>query len=455
MPTKKTATKKLMKQKNTQAPASRGSGGPPPTPPRAVADVLAGVVADGFFAPLANTHPWVNAGIFGGAGTGKTRLAAKVAIGLWRRIRSTRPIVVVDTEQSSRFLVAMLAAAGIPAVVRPSRSLVDWAEATRRAAGGVADIVITDSLSHIWEDYVAAFVAARDIRGDLSPSDWVALKTIWHREWAHVFTSAAVHQIFTSRSADQYVDVVEPGGKVESIRSGTKIRGEAETAYEPSLLVEVTRTLVDDEPRFTGRVLKDRTDTIDGALLASPDYLDLAPAIEATLAGAAPAVVVEESSAAGLFVAGADARQAKRLVEEVRGELQRRGLSTQQRAQVLTGIWGHASWARLSASDAAVVEQGLARLRVMPLAPMQGPSPEAVVASIRQGLAFDPGDPVERQRQLAAARHLAGQLPPPHRGEALGVVERTAHAWEAAEFDQRPSLSPSQNLPGFIDDITY
>jgi hypothetical protein len=448
MPKQKTATKKPTKQKNAQATASRGSGGPPPTPPRAVADVLASTCADGFFSPLANNHPFVNLGIFGGPASGKTRLAAKVAIGLWRRIKSQKPIVIIDTERSSRFLVAMLAAAGVPTVIRPTRSLVDWATATRRAADGAADIVITDSLSHIWEDFGAAFVAARDIKGDLSPSDWVSLKTVWHREWALPFTSAPVHQIFTSRSADQYVDVVDADGKVDSIRAGTKIRGEAETAYEPSLLVEVAREVVDNEPRFTGRVLKDRSMTIDGALLASPAYLDLVPAIEDTLRGAAPAVVVEESSATSLFAAGADARQAKRLVEDVRGELTRRGLGPQQRAQVLTGVWGTASWSRLGSMDAAVLEQGLAKLRVMPLAPVVGPAPELVVASIRQGLAYDPGDPVERSHQLAAARALAGQLQAPHHGEALGVIERTARAWSAADFDQRPA-SPwgSDDLP--------
>lgn len=452
MPTKKTATKKPTKQKTAQAPASRGSGGTPPTPPRAVADVIAGACADGFFAPLSNSHPYVAAGIHGGPGTGKTRLAAKLAIGLWRRIGSAKPVVVVDTEQSARFLVAMLAAAGVPTVVRRTRSLVDWQAAVRRAVDGAADIVVTDSLSHVWEDFVAAFVAAREIRGDLSPSDWVALKTIWHREWALPFTSSPVHQIFTARSADQYVDVVDENGKVESIRAGTKIRGEAETAYEPSLLVEVTRDVVDGASVFTGRVLKDRTDTIDGSALTSPGYVDLAPAIEATLAGAAPAVVVEEASAASLFAGATDSRQVRRLIEDVKGELTRRGLSNQGRAQMLTGVFGTASWARLAGLDPSSLEQGLARLRVMPLV-MQGPSPEAVVASIRQGLAYDPGDPTERERQLAAARHLAGQLPPPHHGEALGVVERTARTWEAGDFDQRQR--PIAPAAGFIGDITY
>lgn len=436
MPTKKTATKKPTKQKTSQAPASRGSGGTSPTPPRAVADVVASACADGFFAPLGNTHPFVNAGIYGGPGAGKSVLAAKIAIGLWHRIGSTKPVMVIDTENASRFLRARLAAAGIPAIVRPSRSLVDWIAATRRAADGAADIVVTDSLSHIWEDFGAAFRAAREIKGDLSPSDWIALKTIWHREWALPFTSSPVHQIFTARAADQYVDVVDDDGKVESIRAGTKIRGEAETAYEPSLLIEVARDVVDGEPRFTGRVLKDRSGIIDGAALASPGYVDLAPAIEDTLAGAAPAVVVEEASTASLFAGAVDGRQVRRLIEDIKGELARRGLSVQGRAQMLTGVFGTAAWARLATMDPCSLEQGLARLRVMPLV-QQGPTPQAVVASIREGLAYDPGDPVERARQLAAARALAHQLPPPHHGEALGVVDRTARAWEAAEFDQR------------------
>lgn len=47
---------------------------------------------DNFFVPVANTKPYFKAAFEGFAGTGKTYTAAKIAVGLHKRIGSTKPV---------------------------------------------------------------------------------------------------------------------------------------------------------------------------------------------------------------------------------------------------------------------------------------------------------------------------------------------------------------------------
>ena len=249
MTTKKLATKKLATKKTKAAvkPAvkratkpsggTHGSGGDVVD----VASVVARACEDGVFAPLVNDHPFMKVGIDGKAGDGKTQTLAELAIGIWRRIGSSKPVVILDTENARRFLVPLFVAALVPVVVRPVRSLVEWVDAVHRAVDGASDVVVTDSLTHLWEDTMAAFCQARGVDSVEGPAAWLSLKEVWHREWAALFRDAPVHLLFAARSADNYVDVLGKDGTFESAKVGTKVRGEAEVAFEPSLLIHLRR----------------------------------------------------------------------------------------------------------------------------------------------------------------------------------------------------------------------
>jgi hypothetical protein len=447
---KTTSTKKTKTPTKKAAQRNRGSGGT--TPKTGVVD---DVVADGFFAPLSNDHPFIKAVILGNATTGKSTLAARLAIGLHRRIASTRPIAIVETEHAAHHLLPALERAGIPAVRRVTRSLADWVEAVRRAVDGGADIVVTDSLTHFWEDLQAAYVATTG-RTELAASDWVALKAVWHREWSALFRSAPVHIICCARAADEYVDVVGDDGRVTSIRAGIKPRGEAEVVYEPSLLLELRRTDDDNGVVRTCKVLKDRKDKVDGKVFVDAGYADFAAVVEATLAGATAAHVVEETSSAGYFagaLTGGVTKQTRALVGEVKGELARWWPSSaasdkQARAQALHHAFGHGSWGRLEATGVEQLDAGLRRLRGLggrlpTTTTSTAPTPEQVIATIRKGLEQDPGDPTQRHYAIAAAQTLGSTLADPvARAQAQGVIDGVRQRWEQADFDQRVDELP-------------
>ncbi len=411
-----------------------------------VADAVARACADGFFAPLSNDHPYLKVGIDGKAGDGKTQTLAELAIGIWRRVQSTKPVVILDTENARRFLVPLFDAAKVPVVVRPVRSLVEWVDAVHRAVDGAADVVITDSLTHLWEDTMAAFCQARGVDGVEGPAAWLALKEVWHREWAALFRDAPVHLLFAARSADNYVDVLGKDGHFESAKVGTKMRGEAEVAFEPSLLVHLRR----DGGVVFAEVEKDRTDTLHGQTVALPlggIFGVFAGVVDATLAGAVAPVAIEQRSSVSLFADGGGARSRCRgLVGDVRGLLDRTWPSAsaadrQTRANAMHEAFGHSSWPRIERTDEGALKAGLQRLVGIVAAggptTTPTPSPDAAVATIRAGLSNDPGDPTTRTKQLAAARLLAATLPQPHRASALGIIANAAARFERADVDQR------------------
>ncbi|MDD3690319.1 MAG: hypothetical protein PHI81_09845, partial [Synergistaceae bacterium] len=91
--------------------------------------------------PVANTKPYFKAAFEGFAGSGKTYTASLVAIGIHKRIKSTKPVIIFDTEKASKFLKNIFQENGIELLVREARSLADLKETMRRMRQDkVADI---------------------------------------------------------------------------------------------------------------------------------------------------------------------------------------------------------------------------------------------------------------------------------------------------------------------------
>src|SRR5262245_57050043 len=113
--------------------------------------------AEEFFAPLENTKPYLKAAFQGFAGSGKTYTMAQVAVGLHRRIISQKPIVIFDTEEAAKFLKPFFHKHEIKVLHKRSRSLADLKETMRHCREGVADILMVDSITHVWENFLASY----------------------------------------------------------------------------------------------------------------------------------------------------------------------------------------------------------------------------------------------------------------------------------------------------------
>jgi hypothetical protein len=263
------------------------------------------VKTDDFFSDLENNKPYLKAAFQGFAGSGKTFTSAQIAVGLHQHIRSTKPVVIFDTETASKYLVPLFRDAKIKVVVKSSRSLADLKETMKRCREGYSDILFIDSITHVWEDLLKSY-AARKKSTRLEFQDWGIIKPLWKTEFSDPFVRDPYHCIMTGRAGYEYSNEKnEETGRREIYKSGIKMKVEGETAYEPDILVLMERfeeTLTDKKKVYReATILKDRSTLIDGKTFANPSFEDFKPAIEAILSDPAKNVKFEETDASSLI----------------------------------------------------------------------------------------------------------------------------------------------------------
>ncbi len=328
------------------------------------------------FKTLSNTRPFLKMAFEGFAGDGKTYTATQVAIGLHRKIGSTKPIAIFDTEKAAKALVGIFKTAGIEAVVSDEhRSLKALSDAIKWCEQGGADILIIDSITHVWEEYLSAYMAEKR-RSRLEFQDWGVIKPKWKREFSTPFVQAKCHIIFTGRAGYEYSDEKnEETGKREIFKSGIKMKAENETAFEPDVLVLMEKQMQtigpDKKVWRDATILKDRTATIDGKTFRNPSFQDFEPAINGLLAG-----VYVESSEAEIKDTFQDAesktienRQKRaKLIAEIEGVFMLMGIGTatkdkQLKAACLNKVWGVVSVDKLDDLKIDSLTSGLSSLR--------------------------------------------------------------------------------------------
>lgn len=247
------------------------------------------------FQPLENIRPFLKMALEGFAGDGKTFTATQVAIGLHKKIGSKKPIAILDTEAASKALLPLFKREGIQAVVSEARSLSAVNQAIKWCESGNADILIIDSITHIWEEFLTAYKQSKRYNKTfLEFQDWGVIKPRWKAEFSTPFVKAKCHIIFTGRAAYEYDFLEQVQGatgkvKKEIHKSGIKMKAEGETAFEPDILIlmEKKKDLLGNVKKIwrEATILKDRTNTIDGETIKNPSFEAFEPAINLLLDG--------------------------------------------------------------------------------------------------------------------------------------------------------------------------
>ena len=331
--------------------------------------------ADDFFTALENTKPFLKMGLEGFAGGGKTFTMGRVAIGLHRRIASKKPIIIFDTETAAKFLAPQLEEAGITVRLRPSRSVADLVETMRRMRDGAGDILLIDSLTHLWENFVESYKAKVN-RTRLEFQDWSIIKPAWKATFSDPYVMDPYHCLFTGRAAYEYDNERDQHGKRQLVKSGVKMRVEGETAYEPDLLVLMDRVeqVLDSAEKTiyrVGTILKDRSDIIDGKSFKNPSYDDFSPVVERCLAGAVKRPALVEGDTAALFKTEEDRQAFFRardiLTEEIEGALTKAwpgqtAEAKQKRAEAAEAAFGTTSWTKIKGLGLKPLEDGKKKL---------------------------------------------------------------------------------------------
>lgn len=209
-------------------------------------------------------------GILGFAGSGKTFTAAKLAMGLCQASKSNK-VAFLDTEKGSDFVQKPFKAAGLSLFTHKSRSFADLISIIKECQDEKIQVLIVDSISHIWRDLCDSYLRKSNKRS-MTMIDWNILKKQWS-EYTDLYVNSPIHFLMLGRAGYEYEQEVNDNtGKKEMVKSGTKMKVEGETGFEPDLLLEMER--VEQADRIINRawVLKDRSDTMNGKSIDYPKF---------------------------------------------------------------------------------------------------------------------------------------------------------------------------------------
>jgi hypothetical protein len=334
------------------------------------------IMEDAFFTKIGNTKPYFKAAFEGEPGTGKSWSAALVAIGLHQKIKSTKPIVLIDTEKAAKFLVPLFEEHGIEAMVRETHSLADLVKAMKLCSEGYSDIIVIDSITHIWMDFQEAYKRKFN-RQTFQIQDWMHIKSDWNRNFSIPLVQSPLHIIATGRVSDRMEQEVDEDGRKEFTKTGVKMQAEKNAAYEFDVLVLMERhellTRTKREVWRQATVLKGRGNLLDGKVFKNPTYEDFAPAIESIIKDPVAArFSYGEQDAGDLMKSEQDKRQwiqaKKRWLEEIEGYLVSVWPSTsavekKNKTDALEYAFNTRSWSAIEMMSPETLEDGYALVR--------------------------------------------------------------------------------------------
>lgn len=334
--------------------------------------------------PAKNKQCFAKIGIYGSAGSGKSRTASEIAIGLHKAINSKKPIAVFDTEPAFSWLIPIYEKNDIELLVADeSRALIDLMKFMDEAEK-VSDIVIIDSITHVWRDAQESFLkkinASRKKSGKkpllaLEFQHWRPIKAAW-AEFTDRFLSSKLHVIVCGRAGNvyEYQDKDDGTGKKELISTGTRMATEKELGYEPSLLIEMIAERQDGKTTNIAVIQKDRADEINGLEIRMPKYKDFQKHFKALNIGGEHFNSMDQRDSTELFKdaeeSGFDVEKKRRIIlcEEIQGLLLKHypSMSAEDKktkADLLEKIFGTRSWTAVEDMKADILSERLKTLK--------------------------------------------------------------------------------------------
>jgi hypothetical protein len=249
-----------------------------------------------FLRPMTNGPGYLRVGLQGKGGSGKTRTAAELAIGVREYFKLPGPIAFFDTEPGAGYIAPLVRKrTGLDLLVHDGRALDDLIEMAKDCAEHGVSVFIVDSVTHVWREACQAFIDK--INSGYARKGWskridklefqhyAPIKRKWG-EWTDAFLNLSLHIIVCGRAGDEYAYEENDDGKKELRVVGTKMKAEAEFGFEPSLGVEMLREQV---PAKSGRgfeivrravVIKDRFGVMDGHNCENPTFDFFRPHVE-------------------------------------------------------------------------------------------------------------------------------------------------------------------------------
>lgn len=344
-----------------------------------------------FFIEETSDAAYIKAGFLGAAGSGKTYTATQFAVGLADFVKASKgyngEILFLDTENGAPWVKKIVQAAGYKLLVKKTRKFEDLVEALK-IAERQGSILLIDSLTHFWEELCRAHLEELNKgRGrklyKLEFHHWTAIKDKW-RQFRDPLVASPAHIIVCGRMGYEYEyqesnDTDSRGNaKKELIKSDVKMKAEGDTGYEPSLLVLMEREhdMGSNKNKHIARILKDRSDTIDGATFVNPSFKNFLPHVEAAMIGGQFAVVDTVSSSASIFsdVDNSTFDRIRREKDAVLEEIKNLGTrlvpgssaaDKQRKLDILRSCFGTDAWTRIEDMRLEDMQEGRDRMQII------------------------------------------------------------------------------------------
>lgn len=336
-----------------------------------------------FATPIKAKNNFIKASFGGFAGSGKTRTASELIVGCFKKFKIKKPLLIIDNEKGSRFLIPMFQKAGIEVIVKDTTELADVLQAFEYLNSGEIGFLFIDSLSKVWYKYVRDYKAKNKI-SFMTLQDWGKILPAWQESFSDQFVSLDGNCVFTGRGGftyDKEEEEKDDAGRVTKkasfVKSGVKMKMAGETPFEPDLNIwmDIDQKLVGKKLKVirTAQVLKDRSGLIDGVTFINPTFKDFAPVLD-FLIGVPVGEVAGASSKENLAPSenwDAQERKVKRevLFEEVKGVFDTMALGSsvehkKLKADILEKVFGTTSWLAIEKSKIEELDRGIAILKV-------------------------------------------------------------------------------------------
>jgi len=336
----------------------------------------------------------LKAGFLGFQKSGKTYTAVGLAIGTRAFFNLKGPIAMFDTEGGSEYVAQRIKReTGSPLVGIRARSFDDMVRFGQECVKEGVAVAIVDSVTHTWRELCEAYLKqvnerraqiAKDRKWTFRPQrslefqDWGTVKGIWNDRWTEFYLNAPLHIIICGRAGYEYDFEETDEGRKELVKTGVKMRVEAEFGFEPSLLVEMERTQVPNRKggftiHRTATVIGDRFGILDGKSAVDPGFDFFKPHVALLTPGAHAPVDTTVKTDTGADEEGSDAWARERkartiLCEEIQGELMaaypgQTAAEKKAKADILHDLFATRSWTAVEAMESERLRTGLKALR--------------------------------------------------------------------------------------------
>ncbi|MFH1615839.1 MAG: hypothetical protein ABIG61_12250 [Planctomycetota bacterium] len=236
----------------------------------------------------ARAPAYLKLAFYGTAGSGKTYTAAIMLSQFIKEYAPDLQLAMFDTEGGAGFIAEIVQElSGKPLMSIAATSFGELREFLTICPGKYIGLI--DSATHPWrtlcEDYLDSKRSRVKGAGGnpettrLALADWGPIKEIWNKGFSDPYKYLPAHFCYCGRAGDKWETIEDEEGNKKLESTGTRMKIESESAYEPSLLIEM---ILSPNPLYAQKksgnqwlhraeVVKDRHHLLTGQVCNNPD----------------------------------------------------------------------------------------------------------------------------------------------------------------------------------------